>query len=80
MYRVGLQRKETSYLNARLAIHAKGESHPDTGEGPQSCIFTAHQSGPRHIARTPEDPLIQDSLTHNSLDPNKHTEKQDYIG
>ena len=26
-------------------------------------VFTAHQSGPWIIGRTPEDPLIRDSLT-----------------
>ena len=50
-------------MSARQACHPrKEESHPDTGEGLLSCIFTAHQSGPCHIARTPGDPLIQDSL------------------
>ena len=28
-------------------------------------IFTAHQSGPCLIGRTPEDPLVQDSLNHH---------------
>ena len=51
-------------LVPRLAcLLRKGESHPDTGEGPRSCIFMAHQSGPYHIARKPEDPLVQDSLS-----------------
>ena len=56
--------EEGIYISERQACHPrKGESHPDTGKGLLSCIFIAHQSGPRHIDRTPEDPLIQDSLS-----------------
>ena len=33
------------------------------GESLRSCIFTAHQSGLRIIVQTPEDPLIQESLS-----------------
>src|SRR5215216_3074328 len=39
------------------------ESYPDTGESLHASIFTAHQFGPYQIVRTPEDPLIQDSLS-----------------
>ena len=52
-----------NYMSGRQACRPRnGESHPDTGESLLSCIFTAHQSGPNHIAQTPED-LIQDSLS-----------------
>ena len=51
----------------RQACHPrKGESHPDTGKGLLPCIFTAHESGPCPIARTPEDPLVQDSLSYHT--------------
>ena len=56
--------KEGNYISGRESWHPRiGESYPDTGEGLLPCIFMAHQSGPYHIARTPEDPLIQDSLS-----------------
>ena len=57
--------EEGNYTSGRQACHPrKGESHPDTGEGLLSFIFTGHQSGSCHIGRLPEDPIIQDSLIH----------------
>ena len=48
-----------NYTSGHQACYPRnGESYPDTGEGLLPCIFTAHQSGPYHIAQTPEDPLI----------------------
>ena len=58
-----LQRKESSYPNAKLAFHAKESLIRTTGESLRSCIFTAHQSGPCQTGRTPEDPLVQESLS-----------------
>ena len=53
-----------NYSSEHQTCHPrKGESHPDTGECLQSCIFMAHQSSPYYTARTPEDPIIQDSLS-----------------
>ena len=47
----------------QACLPRKGESNLDTGGSLLSCIFMTHQPGPHHIARTPEDPLIQDSLS-----------------
>src|SRR3990170_6196332 len=56
--------EEGNYISGHKSCHPHiGESYPDTGESLPLCIFTAHQSGPYQIAQTPEDPLIQDSLT-----------------
>ena len=56
--------EKANSIYERQACHPrKGESHLDTGEGLQSCIFIAHQFGPCHIAQTPGDPLMQDSLS-----------------
>src|SRR5215216_570576 len=61
--------EEGIYTSGRQSCHPrKGESHPDTGEGLLPCIFTAHQSGPYRIVRTPEDPIIQDSLNTVAVD------------
>ena len=51
--------EEGIFISERQAcLPRKGESHLDTGGSLMSCIFMAHQSGPRHIGWTPEDPLI----------------------
>src|SRR3989337_3498112 len=56
--------EEGNYISGHESCHPRiGESYPDMGESLPLCIFTAHQSGPYQIARTPEDPLIQDSLS-----------------
>src|SRR3990170_369449 len=53
------------FISGCQACHPRqGESHPDMGESLLSCIFMAHQSGPHYVARTPEGPLIQDSLNN----------------
>ena len=52
------------FISERQAcLPRQGESHPDTGESLLYYIFTAHQSGPCHIAQMPRDPLILDSLS-----------------
>ena len=51
------------YIFGRQAcLPRQGESHPYIGTVFGLRIFIAHQSGPWLIGRTPEDPLIQDSL------------------
>ena len=50
-------------FDRQACLPRKGESHPDTGAVFGLRISTAHQSGPRLTGRTPEDPLVQDSLT-----------------
>ena len=53
-----LQRKESSYLTAKVAFQAK-ESPIRTREKVFGLrIFTAHQSGSCPTGRTPEDPLV----------------------
>ena len=64
LHRVGLQRRR-SHLNRHACLPRQGESHPDTGAVFGLRIFTAHQSGPWLTGRTPEDPLVQDSLTYH---------------
>ena len=61
LHKVGY--KEGIYIFGRQAfLPRQGESHPDMGAVFGLRIFTAHQSGPWLTGRTPEDPLIQDSL------------------
>ena len=56
--------KKGIYIFSRQAcLLCQGESHLDMGRVFGLCIFTAHQSGPWLTGRTPEDPLVQDSLT-----------------
>ena len=67
MYKVGLQRKETIHVDAKLAIYAKESPIRTREEAFCSCVFTTHSSGPCHIGRLPEDPIIQDSLSSPEL-------------
>ena len=62
MYRVGLQEEGIFISECQTCHPRKGESHLDTGGSLLSCIFMAHQSGPRYTGRTPKGPVIQDSL------------------
>jgi hypothetical protein len=62
LYRVGLQRKERVHPDTKLAVHAY-RSPTRTRGIVFSFIFMAHQSGPYRTVRTPEDPLIHDSLS-----------------
>ena len=50
-------------FDRQACLPRQGESHPDTGRVFGLCIYTSHQSGPYPTGRTPEDPLIQDSLS-----------------
>ena len=62
LHKVGY--KEMIYIFSRQAcLPRQGESHPDTGRVFGLHVFIAQQSGPYITGRTPEDPLVQDSLS-----------------
>ena len=56
--------KKGIYIFGRQAcLPRQGESRTDTDTVFGLHIFTTHQSGPWLTGRTPEDPLVQDSLS-----------------
>ena len=62
LHKVGY--REGIYIFGRQAcLPRQGESYPDAGAVFGLRIFAAHQSGPWLTGRTPEDPLVQDSLS-----------------
>src|SRR3954463_15414015 len=50
-------------VGCQACLPRQVESNPDTGTVFGLHVFTAHQSGIWITSRTPEDPLVQDSLT-----------------
>ena len=58
MYKVGDREKESSYLIAKLAFHAKESPIRTWVRVFGLRIFMAHQSGPWLTGQTPEDPLV----------------------
>ena len=50
-------------FDRQACLPRQSESYPYTGAVLGLCIFTADQSGPWLTGRTPEDPLVQDSLS-----------------
>ena len=50
-------------MGRRACLPRQVVSNPDTGIVFGLRIFTAHQSGPWITGRTPEGPLVQDSLS-----------------
>ena len=51
-------------IDRQACLPRQGESCPDTSAVFGLHIFMAHQSGPWLTGRTPEDPLVQDSLNN----------------
>ena len=49
-------------VDHQACLPRQGESYPSTRTVFSLRVFTAHQSGPWITGRTPEDPLVQDSL------------------
>ena len=47
---------------SKLALHAKESPIRTLVQSSVFVFFIAHQSGPWLTGRTPEDPLVQDSL------------------
>ena len=50
-------------IDRQACLPRQGESHPDTQRAFGLHIFMAHQSGPWLIGQTPEDLLVQHSLS-----------------
>ena len=62
MYKVGYIERNLRIRIAKIAFHAKVSPIRTREEVFGLCVFIAHQSGPWIAGRTPEDPLVQDSL------------------
>src|SRR5215216_6647310 len=63
LYRVGLQRKETTHPDVKLAIHAK--ESPIRIRGKAFYLVSSWPISPAHATQLghPKDPIIQDTLT-----------------
>ena len=62
-YTGSVTRKGIYIFGRQACLPRQGESHPNTGAVFGLRIFIAHQSDPWLTGRTPEDPLVQDSLS-----------------
>ena len=56
-------------VGCQACLPRQVESNPDTGTVFGLHVFRAHQFGPRITGRTPEDPLVQDSLNGGDAGP-----------
>ena len=63
-YTESVYREGDLHPNHQACLPRQGESNPDTGTVFGLRAFTAHQSGSQVRGRTPEDPIVQDSLTY----------------